>query len=106
MLSIHCPSCGASIIFDESKQIPTFCSFCGAHLPDMTNYVQEALKLKLDKEFLNLDEQRHSMEMETINRQIQKEKIVRSKNPFEYILAFMALLIVILAFVFLFSRNK
>lgn len=74
MLSVHCPKCGATTRFDETKQIPTYCMFCGAHLPDMTNYVQQALKLGLDKKQLDIDRQRHDMTMEEMHTDIQREK--------------------------------
>ena len=64
MLSVPCPKCGGTNIFDETKQIPTYCSFCSAHLPNMDAYVQEALKLKVENELLNMEKQRHQMEME------------------------------------------
>lgn len=75
MLSVHCPKCGATTRFDETKQIPTYCMFCGAHLPDMTNYVQQAVKLGLDKKQLDIDRQRHDMTMEEMQTDIQREAV-------------------------------
>ena len=59
MLSVQCPKCGGTNIFDETKQIPTYCAFCSAHLPDMTKFVEESIKLNLEKE-------RHKIEMESM----------------------------------------
>ena len=67
MLSANCPRCGATNIFDETKQIPTYCSFCGSHLPNMDTYVQESLKVAVDKQKLNLDLQRMDKEIKKIN---------------------------------------
>ena len=66
-LSINCNKCGATNKFDENH-IPTFCSFCGASLPDMKPYVQDAIKLSLERK-------RHEMHMETADKEIKKEKI-------------------------------
>lgn len=81
MLSVHCPSCGGTNIFDEKKQIPTYCAFCGAHFPDMTTFVQESLKLGLDK-------QHHSMEMEKADKEIKKEQIKAKSDHRENLLTF------------------
>lgn len=81
MLSVHCPSCGGTNIFDETKQIPTYCAFCGAHLPDMTEFVKESLKLGLDK-------QHHSMDMEKADKEIEKERIKSKRNRGDNLLAF------------------
>lgn len=67
MLSVPCPKCGGTNIFDETKQIPTYCSFCSAHLPNMDAYVQESLKVAVDKQKLNLDLQRMDKEIKKIN---------------------------------------
>ena len=67
MLSVPCPKCGGTNIFDETKQIPTYCSFCGSHLPNMDTYVQESLKVAVDKQKLNLDLQRMDKEIKKIN---------------------------------------
>lgn len=67
MLSVPCPKCGGTNIFDETKQIPTYCSFCSAHLPNMDTYVQESLKVAVDKQKLNLDLQRMDKEIKKIN---------------------------------------
>ena len=58
MLSIHCPNCGGTNIFDETKNIPTYCGFCSAHLPDMTEFVKGSLNVEVDKKQLQVDEQR------------------------------------------------
>lgn len=85
MLSVHCPSCGGTNIFDETKQIPTYCAFCGKHLPDMTTFVQESLKLGLDKQQLDIDRQRHQMELETIDKDIKRTKAKISGEKLGYI---------------------
>ena len=77
MLSVHCPKCSGTNIFDETKQIPTYCAFCGAHLPDMTTFVQESLKLGLDK-------QHHSMDLEKMDKEIKKERVLNSGQKIKY----------------------
>ena len=69
MLSAKCPTCGGTNIFDEKKQIPTYCSFCGGHLPDMTKFVQESLQLGLDK-------QRYTMEINKMDKEIKRAKVM------------------------------
>ena len=86
MLSIHCPNCGGTNIFDETKNIPTYCGFCSAHLPDMTEFVKKSLDLKVDEQYLDLDRQRHNMEMETMEKQIKKSKATKSIGVKEFIL--------------------
>ena len=71
MLSVQCPKCGGTNIFDESKQIPTYCAFCASHLPDMTTFVKESLKL-------NLEKQHHAMELEKMNKEIKRERVSTS----------------------------
>ena len=98
MLSIYCPKCGATVKFDED-QIPTFCSFCGAHLPDMTDFVKENLKLEIDKKRLDLDRQRHEMQMETMDKEIKKVKsgnFVENFRTSLYMIALIPIGIVIL----------
>ncbi|MBP5729421.1 MAG: hypothetical protein J6Y48_20325 [Clostridia bacterium] len=87
MLSVHCPKCNATTKFDETKEIPTYCMFCGAHLPDMSNYVREALKLGLDKQHLDIDRQRHEMTMEEMNTDIRRTK-VRNELPITKVIVF------------------
>lgn len=79
MLSIHCPSCGGTNIFDETKQIPTYCAFCSAHLPDMTKFVQDSLKL-------GLDTKRHTMQLETMDKEIKKERVKTSTEKLRLII--------------------
>ena len=66
MLSMKCPSCGGTIHFDENH-IATFCSFCGAHLPDMTDFVKKSANL-------NIEQKQHSMHMETMDKEMQREQ--------------------------------
>lgn len=66
-LSFQCPHCGASIKFD-SAHIATFCSFCGTHLPDLTDYVKNTIALGIEKE-------KHVMAMETADKEIRREQI-------------------------------
>lgn len=61
MLSMKCPSCGATISFDENN-ISTFCSFCGAHLPVMTDYVKKAADL-------DIRQKQHAIDMETMDKE-------------------------------------
>ena len=72
MLSFHCPKCGATTKFDEKKEVPTYCMFCGAHLPDMDNFVKEALRLKQDETQLSHDRERHEMEIKSVDKQIER----------------------------------
>ena len=92
MLSVHCPNCGGTNIFDETKKIPTFCGFCGAHLPDMTQFVKDSLKIEANRKQLDLDRQRHAMEIETLDKQIKKEKTNNSGTIFGYIVIILGLL--------------
>ena len=70
MLSIKCPSCGGTVQFDE-QHIATFCSFCGSHLPDMTDYVKKVAELELEKK-------QHIIDMETMEKELKKERIKNS----------------------------
>lgn len=78
MLSIKCPTCGGTVQFDESH-IATFCSFCGAHLPDMTDYVKKAAEL-------DIQQRQHAMDMETMEKEAarrhmeQQFEIARLQN--------------------------
>lgn len=101
MLSVPCPKCGGTNIFDETKQIPTYCSFCGSHLPNMDTYVQESLKLKVENELLNMEKQRHQMEMEAEEKRLEKEKIVSRKwiaNDISDIMAIIFMILLLIAF--------
>lgn len=92
MLSVHCPNCGGTNIFDETKQIPTYCAFCAAHLPDMTTFVQESLKLGLDK-------QHHQMELEKMDKEIKKERVDTSLDKLK-IIAIIVVSIIIFGYLF------
>lgn len=72
ILSYKCPSCGGTVLFD-SDHIATYCTFCKAHFPDLTNFVLKAAELELDKT-------QHAMEMETADKEIRKEQIKASKS--------------------------
>lgn len=100
MLSVHCPSCGGTNIFDETKRIPTYCAFCGAHLPDMTEFVKESLKLGINKQYLDLDRQylehdrqRHEMELETMDKDIRRTRVRSSGEKLRYITAILFMII-------------
>lgn len=87
MLSVPCPKCGGTNIFDETKQIPTYCSFCGAHLPDMTEYVRRSLNLGVDRQYFNMNMQQMDRSIDyvnadthRINRQIRRERVKNFKN--------------------------
>lgn len=97
MLSVPCPKCGGTNVFDETKQIPTYCSFCGAHLPNMDSYVQDSLKLQVENELLNMEKQRHKMEMEAEEKRIQKMKAVK-KDSFGDIVCTIIMLLGIIIF--------
>ena len=89
MLSIKCPNCGGTVQFDE-QHIATFCSFCGSHLPDMTNYVEEAIKINQERE-------RHQMEMEKLDKKMKREK---RENISDFI-ASIPVIILVIAFLYL-----
>lgn len=74
MLSFHCPSCGATTKFDEKKEIPSYCMFCGSHLPNMDSFVKESLRLKQDEIQLEHDRERHRMEIKTIDKRMARER--------------------------------
>lgn len=67
MLSIKCPNCGGTVQFDENHII-TFCSFCGSQLPDMSSYVEQAMKL-------SVEEKRHNMEMQKMEKQMKRDAL-------------------------------
>ena len=48
-LSINCAKCGATNKF-MSDNIPMFCSFCGATLPDMSKHIDEAISMQRERE--------------------------------------------------------
>lgn len=70
MLSIKCPNCGGTVQFDENH-IATFCSFCGSHLPDMTEYVKKSADLEIEQK-------RHRMVIETLDKDIERQQIKNS----------------------------
>lgn len=72
MLSIKCPNCGSTVKFDENH-IATFCSFCGSHLPDMTEYVKKASQLEIEKT-------QHQMTIETIDKDIERQRVTGKVN--------------------------
>ena len=104
MLSIHCPSCGGTNIFDETKYVPTYCAFCGSHLPDMTQFVQESLKLGLDKKRLKLDQQRHEMKVEELDKEITKEKVKTFGSSFDS--AVLLIIMIPVLFIIIFAALK
>lgn len=97
-LSINCSRCGATNKFDQ-EHIPTFCSFCGAALPDMKPYVQDAIKITLER-------QRHAMDMETMDKEIRKEKVKGRGNLHFTIQLLIVAAIVIGYFIFFFTVIK
>lgn len=84
MLSIKCKNCSATNTFEEDS-IPSFCSFCGAALPNMLPFVEEAIRI-------NQERQRHQMEIEKIEKKIKKEKATRLSD----IIAMIPLIILII----------
>ena len=92
MLSVQCPKCGSTNIFDETKQVPTYCAFCAAHLPDMTTFVKESLKLGLDKQY-------HAMELERMDKEIKKERVDTSLDKLK-IIAIIVLGVIIFGYLF------
>lgn len=78
MLSINCKNCGATNKFEEDS-IPSFCSYCGAALPNMLPFIEEAIKISQER-------QRHEMEIEKLNKHIKKEKTKNFSNTLELIL--------------------
>ena len=101
MLSIHCPNCGGTSVFDETKDIPTYCTFCGAHFQNMDHFVEESLRLglhkqalNLDREVLKIDRQRHDMDMERINKEIKKERVHTFTDKVELLIGLITILLV------------
>lgn len=78
MMSVQCKKCGATNLFDETKNVPTYCSFCAAHLPDMTQFVKDSLKL-------NIDKQRNTLEINRLDKEIKKEKVSNISNILDFI---------------------
>ena len=99
MLSFSCPKCGGTTKFDETKEVPTYCMFCGAHLPDMTEFVKESLKLGLDRKQLNLDRERHNMNMEEVDQKIRWEKTRRGIPLSQMIAIILAFIVVVFMFI-------
>ena len=98
MLSIYCPNCGATVKFDKD-QIPTFCSFCGAHLPDMTDFVKDNIRLEVDKRYLNLDRQRHQMRIEELRKE---SKAKRTPDGTVLVKAVVCIIVLLLTAIFVF----
>ena len=94
-LSIKCRNCNATNTFDKDS-IPTFCSFCGAALPDMQPYVKEALNIAIERE-------RHSMDMEKGEQEIRKQQSRNFKDKADTVITivFAALMIFILTMMFI-----
>lgn len=91
VLSMKCPNCGGTVFFTSSK-IATHCSFCGSALPDLKDYVVESAKL-------NIEQKRHAMQIETIDKETKKQRIMSSAKLIPMIivgtLAFIYFLIII-----------
>lgn len=94
-LAINCSKCGATNKFDQDH-IPTFCSFCGAALPDMKPYVQDAIKITLER-------QRHAMDMETAETEIRKEKVKGRSDIHDTIQLIIVAIVILGIFVFIFT---
>ena len=96
MLSIKCPNCGGTVQFDE-QHIATFCSFCGSHLPDMTEYVKKAAELEIEKK-------QHHMTIETLDKDIERQQIRgRVNNTSMIIKAVICVPLIILFFILLYK---
>lgn len=83
MLSVNCPNCGATNIFDETKAIPTYCSFCGGHLPDMTEYVKRNLNLNIDRHYFNMNMQYVDKDIERIDHETRRERVKNIGSGFQ-----------------------
>jgi len=105
MLSVNCPNCNATNKF-ERDAIPTFCSFCGACLPDMKPYVQEAVRIALEREReaarIESEYKRHEMRMESEKQEIRKEKVRTFKDKVELVRLIGIILLISLTFGFMF----
>ena len=95
LFSIRCPNCGGTVIFDKDH-VATFCSFCGTHLPDMTEYVKRSIDLEIEQK-------QHSMNIETIDKEIKKEKVksVTSTISNTFDLIKMILIVIVVLAIFL-----
>ncbi len=109
MMSADCPKCGATNLFDETKKIPAYCSFCGAHLPDMTEYVKRSLNLGIDREYFKMDMQRADKNIEYVTRDtkritkdIRRQNIKNIASVIGMIPKLFALFILLLGFIILF----
>ena len=76
-LSVVCRKCGATNKF-FSDNIPAFCAFCASVLPDMTEYVNKALDLALERE-------RHEMQMALAEKELKKEEARRKSQKYKMI---------------------
>jgi len=63
MISTKCPSCGATNKFDEDN-IPNFCSFCGAHLPKMNEFIKNSMELKAEQIHLQIENLKTEKELQ------------------------------------------
>ena len=97
MLSLQCPKCGATVIFDEDH-IGTFCTFCGAHLGVMTDYTVRAANVSLDKQV-------HKMNMEIIDKhddyKSHRERANRGRDIREIIIIIAGISPILLGFTIL-----
>ena len=106
MLSFSCPKCGGTTKFDETKEVPTYCMFCGAHLPDMTEFVKESLRLGLDQKQLTVDRERHNMSMEEVDQQIRYEKTKQGIPASKMVVIILWFIIMMALFIFLGMINS
>lgn len=88
MLSLKCPYCGGSLYFEKEHPM-TFCPYCGSHLPDMTQYVQNAVNFEFVK-------QEHAMHMESEDKEIKKTKVKGIFDNLELILTLVICLLIML----------
>lgn len=93
MLSLKCPYCGGSLYFEKEYPM-TFCPYCGSHLPDMTQYVQNAVNFEFVK-------QEHVMHMESEDKEIKKTKVKGIFSNLELILTLVICLLIMLPFLML-----
>ncbi len=93
-LSVKCRNCNATNTFDKDN-IPTFCSFCGAALPDMQPYVKEALSIAIERE-------RHSMNMEKGEQEIRKQQSRNFKDKADVIITVVSAALIIFALTIMF----
>ena len=98
MLSIKCKTCGATNTFKEDE-IPSFCSFCGAALPNMLPFVEEAIKISQERE-------RHKMEMEKLDKTLRKEKAKKRSNFYEMIITVAVMGVMFYLFYKMFSFTR